>query len=95
MGRSKKSVVQGKDPEKESCFRELVDKLESAGFTVRREKLRQGPGWKVLSGTCRALNQKLIFVDPRMPQDDQILFLRAKVAALESDRAPENAASGV
>ena len=78
----KKRIVAPKDPKKESIFRELTSAFERAGFIVRREKLKAGPGWKVISGSCRALESKFIFVDPRLPQDDQLLFLRARAQTL-------------
>ncbi len=81
MKSQKRSVIT-KDPKKETVFKELCSKFESAGLTVRREKLKQGPGWKVVSGACRANNQRLVFVDPRLTQDDQILFLRSRAKAL-------------
>jgi len=71
-----------KDGKKEALFRDLVLALKGAGFEVRREKLKGGHGWKVVSGTCRAQDNRLIFVDNRMPQDDQILFLQSKIREL-------------
>ncbi|MCB0339537.1 MAG: hypothetical protein KDD53_08035 [Bdellovibrionales bacterium] len=64
-----------RDPKKDRTFRLLAVSLESAGFTVRREKLKSGPGWRAFSGWCRHQNNDLVFVDSRMPQDDQIEFL--------------------
>jgi len=81
MKSSKRTVV-AKDPKKETLFKSLCAKFEAAGLTVRREKLKQGPGWKVVSGACRANNQRLVFVDPRLAQDDQILFLRSRAKTL-------------
>lgn len=76
---SKRSKVKlaTRDPEKEKKFKELVSLLATQGYTVRREKLKQGHGWKVVSGSCMALGQKLVFVDQRMTQDDQLTFLRS------------------
>lgn len=64
-----------KDPQKESLIRELSEKLANVGIKVRREKLKAGPGWRVVSGACRMLADKMIFIDPRLTQDEQILFL--------------------
>ena len=69
-------------PEKEATLRELVRLLGLAGFVVRREKLKQGHGWKVLSGNCRLDEAKLIFVDTRLPQDEQINFILDRILAL-------------
>lgn len=64
-----------KDPKKEFIFRKLVEALKSGGYTVRREELKQGPGWRVVSGACRFHADTVIFVDRRLTQEDQIAFL--------------------
>ncbi|NDC36781.1 MAG: hypothetical protein EBZ48_01880 [Proteobacteria bacterium] len=63
------------DPEKDSIFRSLVGVIQSHGYAVRREDLKQGHGWKAASGFCRLDQQKIIFVDRKLPQDEQITFL--------------------
>jgi hypothetical protein len=78
----KKRKTQKKDPEKESVYKGLVSKLTDMGYTVRREKLKQGFGWKVVSGQCTFNTERLIFVDSRMSQDDQISFLTARLDTL-------------
>ena len=65
--------------EKEGVFKELIGIVSSAGYQVRREKLKQGYGWKVISGFCRLEERKLIFVDQRLPQDEQIAFLVQRI----------------
>ena len=70
------------DPKKESIIKELASLVESNGYTLRREQLKQGAGWKVMSGSCRFNNNKLIFVDRRLSQSDQISFLVNKCIAL-------------
>ena len=90
--KAKKKGPVAKDSKKESVFRGISAALQAAGFTVRREKLKAGPGWKVVSGACRAADQKFIFIDPRMTQDDQILFLRARAAAVGVQLPPEEGA---
>lgn len=82
-GKSKKNKPV-RDPAKEKLFKEISEQLAQRGYTVRREKLKQGYGWKVVSGSCQALGQQLIFVDQRMTQDDQISFLKARLGALDS-----------
>jgi hypothetical protein len=77
----KKKTI-GPDPKKELVFKGLSRVLQDAGFEVRREKLRQGHGWRVISGACRHEQRNLIFVDRKLSQDDQISFLRAKCSAL-------------
>lgn len=80
--KAKKVITVSKDPRKESLFRGLSALCGQAGVLVRREKLKQGPGWKVVSGSCRMGEQRLIFVDPKLPQEEQILFLRARARQL-------------
>lgn len=65
-------------------YKELVGKLEGMGFVVRREELKRGHCWKVLSGVCRSLTQKFIFVDSRLNPDEQVAFLSAKLADIEA-----------
>lgn len=67
--------------EKEGVLKELANILNSSGFRVRREKLKQGHGWRAVSGTCRVLADKLIFLDRRLPQDEQIEFLVDRISA--------------
>ena len=69
-------------------YKELVGKLEGLGFVVRREELKRGHCWKVLSGVCRSLTQKFIFVDSRLNPDEQVAFLSAKLTDIELADAP-------
>lgn len=73
--KSKKAKLISRDPQKEKKFKDLVDKLATQGLEVRREKLKQGFGFKVVSGSCELNGQKIIFIDQRMTQDDQLTFL--------------------
>ncbi len=79
--KKRKQVVQN-DPKKESVIKELAVLAESYGFSVKRENLKQGIGWKVMSGSCRFNEQKLIYVDRKLPQTDQISFLFNKFVTL-------------
>lgn len=72
-----------RDLKKEAVFKELSAILSSAGFTVRREKLRQGHGWKAASGSCCALGDNYVFVDSRLSQEDQLSFLIGRIRDLE------------
>jgi hypothetical protein len=65
-------------------YKELVGKLEGLGFVVRREELKRGHCWKVLSGVCRSLTQRFIFVDSRLNPDEQVAFLSAKMVDIEA-----------
>lgn len=78
--------------EQETRYKELFAQLETMGFVVRREELKRGHCWKVLSGSCRSLTQKLVFLDSRLSPDDQIAFLQAKI--VEASPQP-NFATGV
>lgn len=84
--KTKKVQSQDKNPEKEGLIRDLIKSIEEKGVEVRREKLKQGPGWKVTSGACRLETKKIVFLDSRLPQDDQIEFLKIKIDGL-SDSA--------
>lgn len=91
MGRivnRKKRQGQARDPEKERIIKELCGKIEAVGFQVRREKLKVGHGWRVISGSCRVDREKYIFVDRRLNQDDQIQFLQSKLMDLSRSARP-------
>jgi len=64
-------------------YKELVGKLEGLGFVVRREELKRGHCWKVLSGVCRSLAQRFIFIDSRLNPDEQLAFLSSKMTDIE------------
>jgi len=66
----------------ESLYKECVACLEHAGFTVRREELKRGHCWKVVSGSCRSHTHRYVFVDSRLTPNEQIAFLSAKVQEL-------------
>ncbi len=67
---------------KDKAFKTLAKLVEIKGFKVRREELKAGPGWRASSGACRARTDKLIFVERRLPQDDQLNFLIATAIEL-------------
>lgn len=71
-----------RDPQKESLFNKLSGILAAAGYTVRREELKRGLGWRATSGSCRALDRRLVFVDRRLSQDEQIAFLQSRIMTL-------------
>ena len=72
----KKRTAKKKDPKKEMLFKSYLAVFEEAGIAVRREKLRRGLGWQVHSGNCRLERSRLVLVDQRLSQDDQLAFLR-------------------
>lgn len=65
--------------DQEIRYRDLISQLEGLGYVVRREELKRGHCWKVISGSCRSLTQRMVFIDSRLSPDDQISFLLSKV----------------
>lgn len=70
------------NPAKDRVFKTLAKIIEVKGFKVRREELKAGPGWRASSGACRARTDRLIFVERRLPQDEQLNFLLATALEL-------------
>ena len=79
LKKKKKSIKPKDDPKKEEINKGLSAFFSDNGFRVRRERLGQGLGWKAVSGLCRVNDENLIFLDRRLEQDDQILFLITKI----------------
>jgi len=79
----KKKKISTYNPQSDKIINELANVLTNAGYEVRREKLKQGYGWKVLSGACQLEQKELIFVDRKLPQEEQISFLIGKMLALQ------------
>lgn len=77
--------------EKESLLRGLADILSSSGYSVRREKLKQGHGWRAVSGSCRVLADKMVFLDRRLPADEQIDFLIDRITSFGIQVSAEKA----
>ena len=75
--------------EKEAVFKGLAKILETAGYVVRREQLKRGPGWQALSGACSSLGSSYVFVDRRLPKDEQIEFLAFKIRSLGLSAKPD------
>jgi hypothetical protein len=72
-------------------FKELAAQLEARGFLVRREELKRGHCWKVVSGSCRSLSQHFVFVDSRLAPNEQISFLESALADQEDEGVQEAA----
>lgn len=77
--KKRKSLRPSWTKEQDGRYRDLVTQLESKGFQVRREELKRGHCWKVVSGSCRSQSQKFIFVDSRLSPQEQISFLEAQL----------------
>jgi len=71
----KPTKLSKKSQELDARYRLLVKDLRENGFTVRREELKRGLGWRASSGTCRLFQDKLILVDRRLPAEEQVNFL--------------------
>ena len=71
-----------RDAKKEAVIRDLTQQLTAAGYIVRREKLRQGTGWRAVSGSCLVRGSRTIFLDSKLPQDEQLVVLGALVREL-------------
>jgi hypothetical protein len=83
VARTVRTSDKSRDPAKIEAVKALNELLTSAGYRVRREELKRGPGWKVVSGSCQAAGVKMIFVDRHMTLDDQLAFLLTKARQLE------------
>ena len=81
--KNKPKVTRSTDPEKERAFKGLSSLLGSQGYSVRREELKRGPGWRASSGSCRKMDEKIVFVDKRSPIDEQVAFLVQEVINLD------------
>jgi hypothetical protein len=68
--------------DQENRYRELVATLEQAGLHVRREELKRGHCWRAVSGSCRSMTERFVFVDSRLSPDEQIAFLGLQVAEI-------------
>lgn len=68
--------------DQEQKYKDFITQLEEKGFTVRREELKRGHCWKVVSGTCRSESNHFIFVDSRLAPPEQIAFLESKLRDL-------------
>lgn len=72
-----------KSEKKDNILKVLVGCLGAQGFKVRREILKSGIGWRAVSGSCTCLDDKMIFLDRRLAEDEQIEFLIGKFKDLK------------
>jgi hypothetical protein len=86
--KKRKSARPAWTKEQEQRYRDLSAQLEQAGFVVRREELKRGHCWKVVSGSCRSLSQHFIFVDSRLAPQEQVAFLEGQLADITGGGAP-------
>ena len=83
MTKKRIKAIQKKSASKEAIIKNLSKILSLNNFKLRREQLKQGSGWRAISGQCRVDQEQFIFLDSRLPQDDQISFLVGKILELE------------
>ena len=72
----KKKLKKNFNSTHEDKIRELIQIVEETGIKVRREELKKGLGWKAVSGKCRVMDKKVVFIDRGLPQLEQIEFLK-------------------
>lgn len=71
---SKKSQEAERSLERQ--IKSLVSQLAERGVSVRRELLARGAAFRVKSGQCYLAGEKLLFVDKRLPPDQQLNLLQ-------------------
>ena len=74
-----------KKEKKDNIIKILVSYLNLNGFKVRKEILKSGAGWRAVSGSCSLNDDKMIFLDKRLGEDDQIEFLVGKIKQFKSN----------
>ena len=67
----------------------IASVFKNYGYSVRRENLSRGHSFKVKSGGCLLAGEKLIFVDKRLPFDNQISLLVDYVKELNLNLSEE------
>ncbi len=71
-------LKRGKSPKlkrEEQQVKSLAQVFERRGVTVRREKLSRGHSYRVKSGDCQFEGEPHVFLDRRLPTEQQILVL--------------------
>ena len=72
MAAPSKSV---REKETEDQVKALCKLFERKGIAVRREKLARGSAFRVKSGDCILTGHRYVFVDRRLPTDQQLNVL--------------------
>lgn len=85
--RNKRGKTQASTPSRQKTERldELISRVEANGVKLRKEKLKQGFGWKCLSGACFLKGQAVLFLDSKMSIDEQIDFLSSWLAGASQE----------
>lgn len=67
---------------KDGLIKDLIRLCKQRGVDIRRERLKQGFGWRATSGVCMHQDKPVVFIDSRLGQDDQLEFLLSKIRDL-------------
>jgi hypothetical protein len=59
----------------DKIFKTLVKFLKNHELEVRREKLTRGDSFRVKSGECNFKDKKIVFIDARIPIEQQVSAL--------------------
>jgi hypothetical protein len=70
IGMAKKAKSE-KEKAKERQFRRISGLISERGLSVRRENLSRGNTFRVKSGLCTVGEENIIFVDKRLPVEQQ------------------------
>lgn len=72
----------------ESSLRELISHAKQMNVEVRTEKLIREIGYRARSGRCRVRGREMILLDRDAPISEQVDFLSAALAELQSKNPP-------
>jgi hypothetical protein len=59
----------------------LIDQVQKLGYVIRKEKLKQGFGWRCQSGSCHFKGQPVLFLDSKLSLEEQADFLSSFLAS--------------
>ncbi len=72
----------------ESRLHELISHAKQMNVEVRTEKLFREIGYRAHSGRCRVKGREMILLDRDVPISEQVDFLSAALAELQSKNPP-------
>ncbi len=81
--------LSSKDKKLEKQFKQISELFTSRGIQVRREKLSRGPAFRVKSGDCAISGDNYIFVDRRLPLEQQSSVLIDYIPAIQDSITEE------
>jgi CRISPR/Cas system Type II protein with McrA/HNH and RuvC-like nuclease domain len=70
------SKLNAKEKQIEQEINALADVLSQRGLKVRREQLVRGRSYRVKSGECMYSGESVIFIDKRLPLEQQLSVLK-------------------